>query len=293
MHESWVARVRRCEWFHGLRPAPYLFPAIVSATALTLAVVLLVRDFRGAPALVLLLLTALTLGQALRRNRERHEDIGDFSAALAGMIAEVDPYTRRHSLRVAAYAEQLARGLGLPEKRVRQIRLAGLLHDLGKVGQERAVLQKPGALDPAERRRMEAHPVAGAEIIRQVRGLEEVAVLVRHHHERPDGGGYPARLAGDAIPLGSRVVLIADAFDAMTSDRPYRKGMPGDRAVAELRRHAGKQFDARVVETLARMREQGDFEIIHHGPPDRRDLPERGGVPGQRGLDQPQLIQSL
>jgi len=258
MPESQVERLRRLDGFHSFRTAELFFPILVA----TVAAVLFLRDTWGSSALALLLLPVFLLGQAFKRNRERQEDIVDFSTALAGMIEEVDPYTRRHSIRVAAYAERLARGLGLPEGNVRQIRLAGLLHDLGKVGQERAVLQKPGPLDPMERRRMEAHPVAGAEIIRQVRGLQDVAVLVRHHHERPDGGGYPARLKGDSIPLGSRVVLIADAFDAMTSDRPYRTGMPGDRAVAELRRHAGKQFDARVVETLARMREQGEFEII-------------------------------
>jgi putative nucleotidyltransferase with HDIG domain len=218
----------------------------------------------GFPALGLFLLPLFLVRHTFSLYVDMREDLVDFSTALVGVIEEVDPYTRRHSIRVAAYAERLARGLGRPESEVEKIRLAGLLHDLGKVGQTGALLQKPGRLDPEEFRRIQAHPAAGADIVARIRAFSAVATLVRCHHERIDGAGYPARLEGNAIPLGSRIVLVADAFDAMTSDRPYRPGMSPEAAIAELRRHAGTQFDSRIVSTLVRLRERGEFEVIRH-----------------------------
>lgn len=228
------------------------------------ALVALVHLTWGFPALVLFLLPLLLVRHTFSLYVDMREDLIDFSTALVGMIEEVDPYTRRHSIRVAAYAERLARGLGRPEGEVEKIRMAGLLHDLGKVGQTGVLLQKPGRLDPDELRRIQAHPAAGADIVAKIRAFADVATLVRCHHERIDGAGYPARLEGSSIPLGSRIVLVADAFDAMTSDRPYRPGMLPEEAIAELRRHAGTQFDSRIVSTLIRLRERGEFELIRH-----------------------------
>lgn len=243
------------------------------------ALVAVIHGTSGWAALLLFLLPLFLARHAFKLYLEMREDLVDFSTALVGVIEEVDPYTRRHSIRVATYAERLARGLGLAEREVHEVRLAGLLHDLGKVGQERTLLQKPGRLDPEERERMEAHPVAGADIIGRIRAFGDVAALVRHHHERLDGAGYPAGLRGEAIPRGARIVLVADAFDAMTSDRPYRPGMSGERAVAELRRHAGAQFDARVVDTLVRLRARGEFDVIQHevGDVDIREASLAGG----------------
>ena len=218
----------------------------------------------GPLALGLVLLPLFLSRHALRLYLEMRSDLTDFATALVSVIEEVDPYTRRHSIRVAAYAERLARGLGRPEPEVESVRVAGLLHDLGKVGQAPALLQKAGRLDPAERREIEAHPGAGADIVERIRAFKQVACIVRHHHERPDGQGYPAGLTGDTIPLGSRIVLVADAFDAMTSDRPYRRGMAPERAIAELERHAGTQFDPQVVEVLVRLWERGAFAVIRH-----------------------------
>ena len=170
---------------------------------------------------------------------------------LIEVIGEVDPYTRRHSIRVAVYAEQVARELHLAETEVDRVRLGGLLHDLGKVGQERSLLTKPHALTHLERQRIEDHPATGARIVECVGRFDSIADIVRHHHERLDGSGYPDRLAGEAIPLGARVVLVADALDAMTSDRAYRRGMPLVVAMAELKRYQGAQFDCKPHVPLA------------------------------------------
>jgi putative nucleotidyltransferase with HDIG domain len=228
------------------------------------ALIVIVHSTAGPLGLLLVLLPLFLSRHAFRLYLEMREDVVDFSTALVSIIEGVDPYTRQHSIRVATYAERLARKLGRPEEEVRQIRLAGLLHDLGKVGQGRAILTKASRLDPEERTRMQAHPDAGADVVARIRAFSAVAHFVRHHHERPDGGGYPHGLRGEQIPIGSRVVLVADAFDAMTSDRPYRPGMAAERAIAELCRHAGTQFDARVVEALARLWERGEFPIISH-----------------------------
>jgi putative nucleotidyltransferase with HDIG domain len=230
------------------------------AALLPLGVLVVLVHAQGGP----LALPLLLCRHALRLYLEMRGDLTDFATALVSVIEEVDPYTRQHSIRVAAYAERLTRGLGRPEPEVESVRLAGLLHDLGKVGQPPTLLQKAGRLDPAERRRIEAHPAAGADIVARIRAFQGVAGIVRHHHERPDGQGYPAGLAGDAIPLGARIVLVADAFDAMTSDRPYRAGMPAERAIAELERHAGSQFDPAVVEVLVRLWERREFAVIRH-----------------------------
>jgi putative nucleotidyltransferase with HDIG domain len=229
----------------------------------------------GFPAVVLFLLPLLLVRHTFRQYVDMRSDLVDFSTALVAVIEEVDPYTRRHSIRVAAYSERLARGLGRPETEVEQIRLAGLLHDLGKVGQTAALLQKPGRLDPEEREQIAAHPAAGAEIVAKIRAFSAVAHLVRCHHERIDGAGYPGRLEGSSIPLGSRIVLVADAFDAMTSDRPYRAGMAPAAALAELRRHAGTQFDSRIVSTLVRLHERGEFPVIRH-PVGDQDIRQAG-----------------
>ncbi len=228
------------------------------------ALVALVHLTWGFSALALFLLPLFLARHTFSLYVEMREDLVDFSTALVGVMEEVDPYTRRHSIRVASYAERLSRGMGRPEPEVEKIRLAGLLHDLGKVGQTAALLQKPGRLDPEEKQRIQTHPGAGADIVGRIRAFSEVATLVRYHHERLDGMGYPSRLRGESIPLGSRIVLVADAFDAMTSDRPYRAGMAPEQAIAELKAHAGTQFDPAVVAALARLWERREFPVIRH-----------------------------
>jgi len=161
-----------------------------------------------------------------------------------------DPYTARHSRNVAQVAVRVARALRLPEDEVRKIRLGALMHDIGKIGVSTAIIRKPSKLDEDEQKTMRAHPVISANIIQPIELLAEAAEIVRHHHEHYDGTGYPSGLKGEEIPLGSRVLLVADAFDAMTTDRPYRRGRSKEEAVGVLRDHAGKQFDGDVVRAL-------------------------------------------
>jgi diguanylate cyclase (GGDEF)-like protein/putative nucleotidyltransferase with HDIG domain len=190
-------------------------------------------------------------------------DGGERAAQLAAamLLAETldvrDPGTARHSLTVGALAEQTARHLGWDDDRVERLRAAGLLHDIGKLGIPDAILQKPGALDAEEWQEIRRHPEIGARILEHA-NLGDIARWVRAHHERVDGRGYPAGLAGASIPAEARVLAVVDAYEAMTADRPYRESLGAQAAEAELRRAAGTQFDAEVVEALIEALADGD-----------------------------------
>ena len=208
------------------------------------------------------------------------QDLLDFATVLAGVIDEIDPYTRKHSQRVARYAGLLAREMGLPEREVEKIEYAGLLHDIGKIKTvHRELLFKPAKLSPEERGRMAHHAAMGADILERVRAFRGVAPIVRHHHERSDGTGYPDGLRGDRTPVGARIVLVADAFDAMTSDRVYRRALPLDVAIAELHKHTGAQFDARVVAALKRLIGKGEIRVG-----------DRGSIPASEAHARPDLV---
>jgi HD-GYP domain-containing protein (c-di-GMP phosphodiesterase class II) len=170
--------------------------------------------------------------------------------ALSSAIDAKDPYTCGHSERVARVASRLGRELGLPEPDVNQLYLAGLLHDVGKIGIRDAVLLKSGMLTAEEYEHIKEHPRIGFEILSGVRQLRHLLPGVRNHHENFDGSGYPDALAGHEIPLMARIMAVADAYDAMSSDRPYRKGMSADRVERIFRDGAGVQWDRRVVETF-------------------------------------------
>ena len=170
--------------------------------------------------------------------------------SLAQALEARDSYTKGHSERVMRYSVQTAEAMGIQEEERRLICHAALLHDIGKIGIADAVLNKSGVLSAEDRHVIEHHPIWGDSIIGPIRMLERVQTLVRHHHERYDGGGYPDKLAGEAIPLGARVIAVADAFDAMTSNRPYRAALPLAEAVKEMRRGSGTQFDPDVVEAF-------------------------------------------
>jgi putative nucleotidyltransferase with HDIG domain len=158
-----------------------------------------------------------------------------------------DQYTYQHSTRVAYYSLTLGRELSLDENQLYQLEMAGLFHDLGKIGTPDSILNKPTRLNEEEFEIMKLHPVRSGEILEGFKDFKEVAKIVRHHHERFDGRGYPNGLKGEDIPIFSRILLIADTFDAMTSSRAYRKGLPYSTAFAELEEFSGSQFDPGLV----------------------------------------------
>jgi putative nucleotidyltransferase with HDIG domain len=168
------------------------------------------------------------------------------AASLAHAVDARDAYTGSHSYMVGELAARVARRMGLDSEAIELTRLAGSLHDLGKLAIPEEILRKPGPLNEAERLVLERHPQIGFRMLDSL-GVEPVASWVLHHHERWDGAGYPERKGGDEIPLGSRILFVADAYDAMTTDRVYRSKLSHERAMAELERCAGTQFDPTVV----------------------------------------------
>jgi putative nucleotidyltransferase with HDIG domain len=170
-----------------------------------------------------------------------------FATALVATLDARDRYTAGHSAAVAIYGRDIAERMGLPTPDVQLVHLAGLVHDIGKIGLPAGLLEKPGALTLEERRRMEQHAVIGERILANVDSYSDIAAIVRHHHERFDGTGYPDCLAGDDIPLLARIVAVADAYNAMTSDRPYRDAMPSRVARLRLAQAVESQFDTSVV----------------------------------------------
>jgi HD-GYP domain-containing protein (c-di-GMP phosphodiesterase class II) len=168
--------------------------------------------------------------------------------SLTSAIDAKDAYTCGHSERVAMLSRTLAKAAGLPEQDVERIYMAGLLHDVGKIGVPEIVLQKAGRLTPEEFEQMKKHPQIGSHILADLRQVADIVPGVLHHHERFDGKGYPAGLSGDAIPIMGRIICLADCFDAMTSNRTYRKALPLEVALAEIRRCGGTQFDPALTE---------------------------------------------
>jgi len=180
--------------------------------------------------------------------------------ALADALDAKCDYTSGHSLRVSRYAVGIGRVMGLTADVLRDIELAGILHDIGKIGVPETILWKPEKLNAEEHAVMSNHPLRSAQIIGELQGLGRARKYVLHHHEFMDGSGYPDHLVGEDIPLGARIILVADAYDAMTTDRPYRKAIGHERAASELSKYAGRQFDPKVVEALLSMvGEQGEL----------------------------------
>jgi HD-GYP domain-containing protein (c-di-GMP phosphodiesterase class II) len=185
-----------------------------------------------------------------RTHKSMVEDVKNTIKALAAAIDARDPYTRDHSQGVVQYSLMCGRSLSLSRSRLEVIEYAGILHDVGKIGISDAILTKPGPLTDQEYAAIRKHPIISANIISGIPFLEPVRDIVLHHHERYNGSGYPEGLTGEDIPLGSRILAVADALDAMTTDRPYRARMPQDRAVIELRKYSGKQFCPLAVDAF-------------------------------------------
>jgi len=189
----------------------------------------------------------------------KHQELRTAYVQTVGALAEAvdakDAYTRGHSERVGVYASKIAREMGFTKEFIERVYIAGLLHDVGKIGIRDSVITKPDKLTPDEYHEIQAHPEIGAKILEPVDFLADIAPCVRHHHEWYDGSnrGYPDQLRGDSIPLPSRIILVADTVEAMTSDRPYRKALPIDRVIAELDKYSGSQFDPICVEAFLRL----------------------------------------
>jgi putative nucleotidyltransferase with HDIG domain len=200
----------------------------------------------------LLVVPCAVVYAAFKVMTEMHDGTRQLLENMADAVDLRDPYTGGHSRRVTAYSAAILRELGLHGPEIDLIVTAARVHDIGKIGTPDAVLNKPGKLDPEERAIMEQHPVAGAELLKRYRDFARGVALVRHHHESWDGTGYPDRLTGAEIPFGARVIAVADSYDAMTSDRPYRTGMPVAKAAAILCAGRGQQWDAAIVDAFLR-----------------------------------------
>ncbi len=198
------------------------------------------------------MLSTISKERELRHFQQHIRDITDSTlCALVQLLDLKDLTTGEHSSRLATSAVTTAKLMGLSTEEMRQIEIAAILHDLGKIGIPDEILKKPSRLTIEEQTIMQKHPEYGWAVMRGIPGCETASLLVLHHHEMWDGRGYPAGLKGENIPLGARIVAIADAFDAMTTDRCYRNGMPVEKALATLERFAGTQFDAAIVEIFA------------------------------------------
>lgn len=175
--------------------------------------------------------------------------------ALVYALEAKDAYTSGHSRKVADLSATIARALNLPQSQINKLRLAGLLHDIGKIGVQESVLNKPGRLTETEFEQVKHHPVIGEHILSPIVDVTEILEAVRNHHEHYNGKGYPDGLQKDEIPLDARILAVSDAYEAMTSERPYRKSMSADAARDEIVRHKGTQFDPEIADTFNNIKE--------------------------------------
>jgi putative nucleotidyltransferase with HDIG domain len=201
-----------------------------------------------------------TFKQERARSQELTQSYTATVRALSNAVEARDPYTGKHAERVAAYGIEIARVRGLSNPDAPEIEFGFLLHDIGKIAVPDAILYKPGALTTEERQQMARHPTAGAEILGGIEFLQEASKIVHSHHERWDGTGYPDGLKGEGIPIAARVFAVADVFDALTTDRPYRQALTVAEARQMIARGSGTQFDPSVVEAF----ESIDDETFAH-----------------------------
>ncbi len=218
-----------------------------------------VADHRGADVALLLVgtLAYASVGLMVEALATQVAQAGNtLSGALAAVVKALDyrdSYTLRHAELAAELARQTAIELGLDGALVRDVHVAAILHDVGKIGIPDRILNKPSSLDPDEYEIIKKHPEIGYEIVRCIDGTDSIATAILHHHERWDGAGYPRGLKGESIPVAARIIAVTDAFEAMVDDRVYRRGIGRDRAFGELARCAGTQFDPRVVRAFLKV----------------------------------------
>ncbi|MDP2689237.1 MAG: GAF domain-containing protein [Deltaproteobacteria bacterium] len=208
-------------------------------------------------------------------NARLYEEILDTFYATSGALAEAiekrDPYTGGHTRRVLGYCLAAAKYLKMPPRSMEVLKLSAVLHDIGKIGIEDSILRKNAPLDREESMSMRMHPQYGAEILGHIPQIKDVVPGMLHHHERVDGLGYPDGLKGDGIPLAAKIIAVADTYDAMTTTRPYRKGLPPETALAELKKFSGIQFDEKVVKAFLKAFRNGEIDGVN-----QQRLPEIG-----------------
>jgi len=205
----------------------------------------------GITGTIALCIPIIGVRQLYKTNSELERVNQELLELMVKAIEARDPYTSGHSRRVAHYSQLIARAIGLSGQQVERVRIAALLHDVGKIHEIYApLLRKPEKLTPAEWEVMQGHPIKSSELVMTVSHLADIVLPVRHHHENWDGSGYPDGLAGEQIPLASRIVLFADTIDAMTTDRPYRKALGEAQVRSELTKYRAKQFDPYICDKL-------------------------------------------
>jgi HD-GYP domain-containing protein (c-di-GMP phosphodiesterase class II) len=250
----------------------------ITLTALGTISALLATDYPM--VLPFLALPALLVHQSVRQTVQLRTDTHEALASLVEVMELRDPYTAGHSRRVASLSRTLASRLGVLEEEADVIEQAGRVHDIGKAGIDSAVLAKEDTLSPAEWEQMRRHPELGANVVSRFAAYRHGSLIVRHHHEAWDGTGYPDGLAGEQIPLGSRIISVADTFDALTTNRPYRNARSVEEAVAILEDGAGRQWDPRIVEAMVGYLRERDGELPMFRPSGYAPLP---AVPSDAG----------
>lgn len=265
--------------FHRLVGGSLLFDLLSTPLALLLAFLYTQVQLVG----VLVVAIPLVLVRHVHSVNLRLENANrELLELMVKAIEARDPYTSGHSVRVSRVAGMLARELGMGARSVEEVETAALLHDVGKIHEEYArILRKEGKLTLEERALMQTHSVRSYELVRTISGFRNgLDLFVRHHHENYDGTGYPDGLRGEDIPIASRIIMVADTTDAMTTDRPYRVAMAFDQVVAELRRFTGKQFDASVVDAFVRSHQIRRFIELERGEISRSGAAMRASSPG-------------
>lgn len=240
-------------------------PSFLSMAPLGLLIALIYLNV-GLWGLILFLLPLLLSRHSFHSYMSMRQTFLDTIQSLSVAIDAKDPYTKGHSSRVAEYAVALARELKWPEDKIEFFRYIALIHDVGKIAIPESILKKESHLSKEEYSQMKCHAAAGSEVIKDIKFFAEGSDVIKHHHERWDGTGYPDGLKGEQISAGARVLFVADAFDAMTSDRPYRKALSPLTALQEIREGAGNQFDPRAVEAFVRIFPEINLAGKHHYP---------------------------
>ncbi len=252
--------------YMGLMPIAYLNVAVYGAV--------------GKLGVIFFLLPLLVGRYAFQMYSQLREVFVSTISALAAALEARDPHTSGHAERVSYYAVRIAKGMQLPDDRVELLQYIAILHDIGKLGIEDQLLRKPGKFDAAEMKIMQSHSQIGANILSKIKALREGASWVLHHHERYDGAGYPDGLQGEDIPLEARILAVADAFDAMLSERPYKDPMTPGEVRRELIRCRGTQFDPQVTDVLVDLMDNTDLvqpQIHRAGSEESVEEEARGG----------------